>query len=58
MNRVLFTFKVWLCVWILVTFLTAMIRWSGMDLPLALQTMLLSGVMVPAMVYVIIPRLR
>lgn len=53
-----FALKVWLCVWPLVTLLTAAVRALAWRLPLAMQTMAVSGILVPLMVYVIIPFLR
>ncbi|OIQ50457.1 hypothetical protein BerOc1_02394 [Pseudodesulfovibrio hydrargyri] len=54
----LFALKVWLCVWPLVTLLTACLRGLARELPLIMQTMAVSGILVPLMVYVIIPFLN
>ena len=55
-RRVIFMLAVWVCVYPLVTLLLAMIAWLDLRLPLALQTLLLTAVVVPAMVLGIVPR--
>ncbi|MEZ7197364.1 hypothetical protein [Pseudodesulfovibrio karagichevae] len=58
MPNLVFALKVWLCVWPLVTLLTAGLRSLAWELPLIVQAMAVSGILVPLMVYVIIPYLR
>ena len=58
MTNHLFALKVWLFVWPLVTLLTAGLRSLALELPLFMQTMAVSGILVPLMVYVIIPYLK
>lgn len=53
-----FVLKVWVCVWLLVTVLTAAVRSLAWQPPLFVQTMAVSGILVPLMVYVIMPFLR
>ncbi|EGB15984.1 hypothetical protein DND132_2781 [Pseudodesulfovibrio mercurii] len=53
-----FVLKVWVCVWLLVTLLTAAVRSLAWQPPLFVQTMAVSGILVPLMVYVILPFLR
>jgi antibiotic biosynthesis monooxygenase (ABM) superfamily enzyme len=53
-----FALKVWLCVWPLVTLLTLCLRSLVRELPLIMQTMAVSGILVPLMVYLIIPFLN
>jgi hypothetical protein len=53
-----FALKVWLCVWPLVTLLTLCLRSLVRELPLIMQTMAVSGILVPLMVYLIIPLLN
>jgi antibiotic biosynthesis monooxygenase (ABM) superfamily enzyme len=53
-----FALKVWLCVWPLVTLLTAGLRSLSWELPLIVQAMAVSGILVPLMVYVVIPFLN
>ncbi|QGY39044.1 hypothetical protein GM415_02460 [Pseudodesulfovibrio cashew] len=57
MAKLPFVFKVWLCVWVLVTLLSIAIRSLGQPLPLFVQTLIVSAILVPLMVYVIIPYL-
>ncbi|MGE4424729.1 MAG: hypothetical protein AB7D39_20685 [Pseudodesulfovibrio sp.] len=58
MPNLVFALKVWLCVWPLVTLLTAGLRSLAWELPLIVQAMAVSGILVPLMVYVIIPYLK
>lgn len=55
MNKLIFTFQVWGCVWMLVTLLSYTIRWTGIQLPLFAQTFVISTIMVPAMIFIIMP---
>lgn len=54
-RQVIFMLAIWACVYPLVTLLLAMIAWLELGLPLALQTLLLTAVVVPAMVLGIVP---
>lgn len=56
LRQVTFMLAIWACVYPLVTLLLAMIAWLELGLPLALQTLLLTAVVVPAMVLGIVPR--
>lgn len=55
MQKFLFVFKLWLVVWGMVTGLSLAIRWTGQDIPLVGQTAIISGIMVPIMVFIVIP---
>ena len=55
-RQVIFMLAIWACVYPLVTLLLATIAWLELGLPLALQTLLLTAVVVPAMVLGIVPR--
>ncbi len=50
--RVLLT---WLAVWPSVTVLIAVLQWIAPGLPMLLQTMILSGLLVPTSAFVIAP---
>ncbi len=55
MDRFKFVIKVWSCVWLLVTLLSMIIQHVVPSLPLLFKTMIISAIMVPAMVFLIIP---
>lgn len=58
MRKLMFTLQVWLCVWLLVTLLNYTINWAGLLLPLPAQTMIISTILVPTMIFIIIPYLK
>ncbi|GAB7024444.1 hypothetical protein [Salidesulfovibrio brasiliensis] len=57
-RKLSFTFQVWLCVWLLVTFLSYAISWTGITIPLPGKTLIISTLMVPVMLFIIIPCLK
>ncbi|WP_147822268.1 hypothetical protein [Salidesulfovibrio onnuriiensis] len=58
MAKFKFTLKVWVCVWIMVTGISLGMNMSGVSLPLPVRTLVLSGIIVPSMVFIIIPFLK
>ena len=58
MNRLPFAFALFLFVWPAVTVLSLALEAAVSDLPLALRTLGTSAVLVPAMVYAIVPALN
>ncbi|GEM_PF-1501935 len=58
MAKLMFTFKVWLCVWFMVTGLSFCIIRMGTPMPLVLRTLIVTVIVAPSMVYVIIPFLQ
>lgn len=53
-----FVFGVWLCVYPLVTGLLFAIQATGLKPPLPLQTLLVTAVLVPTMVFGLVPLVR
>lgn len=53
-----FLLKLWFCVWLLVSGIIAALIWTVGVLPLMLQTLVVSGIMVPIMVYLVVPFCR
>ena len=53
-----FGFGVWICVYPLVTGLLMALRATGLDLPLPLQTVITTAVLVPTMMLGLAPRVR
>ncbi|MGE4504923.1 MAG: hypothetical protein AB7D51_06200 [Desulfovibrionaceae bacterium] len=57
-----FVLQLWVCVWLLVTALAVLVELGlgalGLAPPLPVRTLLLTAVMVPAMVYGILPLLH
>lgn len=58
MPRLVFTIQVWLCVWLLVTFLSYALSWAALPVPMLGRTLIISTIMVPTMLFVIIPYLK
>jgi hypothetical protein len=57
-HKFLLIFKLWLIAWGIVTGLSLGIRWVGLNFPIVVQTMIISGVMIPIMVLVVIPLIK
>lgn len=57
-RKAAFPFGVWLCVYPLVTSLLMVLRATGLNLPLPLQTMLVTAVLVPIMIFGLVPLVR
>jgi len=55
MTKLKFVLKLWICVWILVTSINLAIKSTGLVLPMALHSLIVCTVMVPTMVFVIMP---
>lgn len=53
-----FVLKVFGCVWLMVTLLSALVRLAAPGLPLPAQTFLVCAVVVPSMVWLILPAIR
>lgn len=53
-----FAFGVWFCVYPLVTGLLKALRATGLHLPLPLQTMFATAVLVPIMIFGVVPLVR
>lgn len=58
LRKAAFAFGVWLCVYPLVTALLVGLRATGMPLPLPLQTLLATAVLVPTMIFGLVPLVR
>lgn len=58
MPRLVFTIQVWLCVWLLVTLLSYAISWAALPVPMLGRTLIISTIMVPTMLFIIIPCLK
>ncbi len=58
MGKLAFVFKTWLCVWTLVSVLSFALRHVGRELPLLVQTFVISAITVPTMLFAIAPALR
>lgn len=55
LRKAAFAFGVWLCVYPLVTALLIALRATGLNLPLPLQTLLATAVLVPIMMFGLVP---
>jgi antibiotic biosynthesis monooxygenase (ABM) superfamily enzyme len=53
-----FALRLWTCVWVLVSALSALLQMFSAQWPLLLRTFTLSVMMVPLMIYLIIPALK
>ena len=58
MVKLAFVFKIWLCVWTLVSLLSFALRHVGQELSLLVQTLIISAITVPTILFVIAPALR
>lgn len=58
LRKAVFAFGAWLCVYPLVTALLVAIRATRWSLPLPLQTMLATTVLVPTMIFGVVPLVR
>ncbi len=58
MINVLYIGAIWICVWLLVTLLTLALNLTGLEFPMPARTGIMTALLVPTMVYGIIPRLR
>lgn len=58
LRKAAFAFGVWLCVYPLVTGLLLAIRSTGLQLPLPLQTMVVTAALVPTMMFGLVPLVR
>lgn len=58
LRKVAFPFGVWLCVYPLVTGLLMALRATGLHLPLPLQTMFVTAILVPTMIFGLVPLVR
>ena len=58
LRKAAFPFGVWLCVYPLVTGLLMTLRATGWNLPLPLQTMLVTAALVPIMIFGLVPLMR
>jgi antibiotic biosynthesis monooxygenase (ABM) superfamily enzyme len=58
LRKAAFPLGVWLCVYPLVTGLLMALRATGLHLPLPLQTLLVTAVLVPTMIFGLVPLVR
>lgn len=58
MHKMAYIGTLWVCVWSLVSVLTLAINCTGLEFPVPVRTGIITALLVPLMVYGIIPRLR
>jgi len=57
MNKMKYVIRLWFCVWLLVSLLSLIIQHTIPSTPLLLKTLVVTLIMVPTMVYLIVPAL-
>ncbi|MEP3638062.1 MAG: hypothetical protein ABJM43_04190 [Paracoccaceae bacterium] len=55
MTRLLTVFFAWIAVYVAVTATLVGFQWAGLDMPLPVQTFLLTAVLVPTMIFILGP---
>ncbi|MEP4196505.1 MAG: hypothetical protein ABJL99_12825 [Aliishimia sp.] len=55
MTRLLTVFFTWVAVYVVVTATLLGFQWAGLDMPLPVQTFLLTAVLVPTMMFILGP---
>lgn len=58
LRRAVFPLGIWLCVYPAVTGLLMALRATGLNLSLPLQTMVVTALLVPTMIFILVPLVR